>query len=164
MFSQILKGRHYICQLLFSWVFILTLYFPQPTLDLCLLGFLLFQSWANNALGSAFVVVLFLYCTATPALKHHFNLRRIQRTCSPFVPLPSAQWHQRTCQLHFLVFFLLRGGTDWPCKNDTMAMCAERSSSMELAFGLQQLETQSCAIKLSVWKLYICFKLWMNAK
>lgn len=158
-FSRFLKGRHNICQLLFlslhSYPVFSTAY--SGSLPPWLSPLPLFPSRANKALGSAFVAIQFLYCTTTPVLKHHFNLRRIKTACSPFVPLPSAQWHQGACQFHFFLNWEVAltdhvRMTQWSCVQNTPA-----------PFSLQELETQSCAIKLPVWKLYACFKWSVNA-
>lgn len=110
--SQTLKVRHSICHVLFSQVSILTTHFPQPTLDPCLS--LLPNSsvtWQKmlqvQGEKSACIVILFLWCTPTPALKHRFAL------IHPSFPI----WcHQHTCQL---CYFSPRGGTDWPsCRRE----------------------------------------------
>lgn len=160
MFSQILKGRHYICQLLF----------------LCLHSYSVFSTaysgplppWLSPLPKSGKQSFRFCLCSNTvsllhcysPLLKHHFNLRKIQRIVLLLSLSPQLSG---TNVLVNSIFFFNRGGTEWPCKNDTMAVSAEYYSSMKLAFSLQELETQSCVIKLSVWKLYICFKLSVNA-
>lgn len=56
---------------------------------------------------SAFLVILFLWCTPTPALKHWFSLIH---------PFSSIWCYQHACQLHY---FSLRGNTDWPrCRRE----------------------------------------------
>lgn len=107
---QTLKDRHYICYILLSWVSILTTYFPQPTLDPCFLGFLLFQTWANNASGLAFVVILFLYCTARSSKAPLLSEKGPEDMFFSFCPSSPSPVPPSCLSAPF---FLLRGGTDW---------------------------------------------------
>lgn len=144
-FSRFLKGRHNICRLLFRSLH------SYPVFSTAYSGSL--PPWLSPLPKSGKQSFRFCLCSNTISLLHYYSSfktplqsEKDQNSMFSFCPSPLSPVAPRCLSVPF--FFKLGGGTDWPCKNDTVVVCAEYSSSIQLTgAGNTELRNQTTSLK-----------------